>query len=266
MPNNNKICVIVAAHKEYQMPNDPMYLPVHVGAEGKDLELGYTKDNTGDNISALNYCFCELTGMYWAWKNLDADYIGLAHYRRHFSAARRIPKTEEEKFGVLLTSGQAQALLEKQDIILPKRRKYYIENLYDHYKHTMHIEPLDETGKIIAERCPEYLPEFEKLHQRTSAHMFNMFIMKREQFDRYCAWLFDILFELNRRIDPAQYDSFHARYLGRISELLLDVWVNTNGLGYAEVPVIDMQNVNWVKKGAAFLAAKFTGKKYGKSF
>ena len=26
--------------------------------------------------------------------------------------------------------------------------------------------------------------------------------------------------------------------------------------------VIDMQNVNWLKKGMAFLQAKFTGKKY----
>ena len=264
--DNQHIQVIVATHKKYQMPADPMYLPLHVGAEGKDLELGYTKDNTGDHISALNASFCELTGMYWAWKNLEADYVGLVHYRRHFSTAHRIPRTEDKKFGVLLTGTQASSLLSQHDIILPARRKYYIETLYDHYKHTMYIEPLDEAGKIIAEHCPDYLPEFEKLHQRTSAHMFNMFIMKREHFDHYCAWLFDILFELHKRIDPAQYDSFHARYLGRISELLLDVWINTNGLSYTEIPLIDMQNINWLKKGTSFLAAKFTGKKYGKSF
>ena len=52
--------------------------------------------------------------------------------------------------------------------------------MYDHYKHTLYIEPLDETRKIIEEKYPEYLEEFEKLHQRTSAHMFNMLIMKKE--------------------------------------------------------------------------------------
>ena len=67
-------------------------------------------------------------------------------------------------------------------------------------------------------------------------------------------------------MDPKQYDSFHARYLGRISELLLDVWINTNKLNYKEVKVIDMQGVNWIKKGTAFLKAKFFGKKYEKSF
>ena len=64
--------IIIATHKKYRMPDDEMYVPVQVGAEGK-YDLGYTRDNTGDNISSLNPQFCELTGLYWAWKNLDAD-------------------------------------------------------------------------------------------------------------------------------------------------------------------------------------------------
>ena len=260
------IKILVATHKKYQMPNSEMYLPVQVGAEGKEKIDGYQPDNVGDNISAKNAYYCELTGLYWAWKNLKADYIGLSHYRRHFTYNRRIPKTEEEKFGILLNKEQVENILESTDIILPKKRNYYIENLYDHYKHTMHIEPLDETRKIIVEQFPEYIVEFDKLHKRTSAHMFNMFIMKREYLEQYCDWMFEILFELERRINPKQYDSFHARYLGRRSELLLDVWINTNNLKYQEVKVIDMQNVNWFKKGISFILAKFTGKKYGKSF
>ena len=156
--------------------------------------------------------------------------------------------------------------LENTDIILPEKRKYYIENLYKHYEHTMYVEPLEETEKIIKEKYPEYLEEFKKLHKRTSAHMFNMFIMKKEYFDNYCKWLFDILFELEKRCNPKEYDTFHARYLGRISELLLDVWINTNNLQYKEIKVIDMEDVNWLKKGTAFLMAKFFNKKYKNSF
>ena len=236
--------VIIATHKKYKMPNDEMYVPVQVGREGKE-DLGYQPDNEGENISSKNPYFCELTGLYWAWKNLNADSIGVKN---------------------VITGKEVDEILDSTDIILPKKRKYYIENLYSHYNHTMYIEPLDETRKIIEEKFPSYLSEFNKLHKRTSAHMFNMFIMKKEIFDAYCTWLFDILFDLENRVDVAKYDSFHSRFFGRVSELLLDVWINTNNLNYKEVKVIDIEKVNWFKKGFAFLLAKFTGKKYGKSF
>ena len=257
--------VIIATHKKYKMPNDEMYVPVQVGREGKE-DLGYQPDNEGENISSKNPYFCELTGLYWAWKNLNADYIGLTHYRRHFSISKKLPKDIEGRVKNVITGKEVDEILDSTDIILPKKRKYYIENLYSHYNHTMYIEPLDETRKIIEEKFPSYLSEFNKLHKRTSAHMFNMFIMKKEIFDAYCTWLFDILFDLENRVDVAKYDSFHSRFFGRVSELLLDVWINTNNLNYKEVKVIDIEKVNWFKKGFAFLLAKFTGKKYGKNF
>ncbi len=258
--------IIVAAHKEYQMPKDDMYLPVQVGAEGKQIIKGYKQDNQGENISIKNPFFCELTGLYWAWKNLDADYIGLVHYRRYFAIKSKKAKTENERFNIVLEKNEVNEILKNTDVILPKQRNYYIENLYNHYKHTMYIEPLDETKKIIEKKYPDYLIEFEKLHTRKKAHMFNMFIMKKEILNQYCTWLFDILFELEEKVDSSKYDNFHSRFYGRISELLLDVWINTNKIKYEEVKVIDMQNVNWWKKGFSFLKAKFTGKKYEKSF
>lgn len=259
---NKKIKVVIATHKKYDMPSDKMYLPLQVGAEGKN-DLGYEKDNTKDNISLKNPYFCELTGLYWAWKNLKEDYIGLAHYRRHF-ASKKINK--KDLFNSVLTKEEASKLLNNTDIIVPKKRNYYIENLYSHYEHTMYIEPLDITGQILQERYPEYMIEFDKLKTRRSAHMFNMFIMKKDKLGEYCTWLFDILFELEKRVDNSKYDSFHARFYGRVSELLLDVWLNTKGYSYKEVKVISMEKVNWWKKGTSFLKAKFLGKKYGKSF
>lgn len=260
------IKIIVAAHKKYQMPKDEMYVPVQVGAEGKEKIEKYKQDNIGKNISNKNPYFCELTGLYWAWKNLNADYIGLVHYRRHFTKNVKIPNEEKERFEIVLTKEQANNILNNCDVILPKKRKYYIENIYDHYKHTLYVEPLDITRDIIKEKYPEYLNEFDKLHKRTSAHMFNMFIMKKDILNDYCNWLFDILFELEKRVDNTKYDAFHGRFYGRVSELLLDVWINKNNIKYEEVKVIDMQKVNWVQKGLSFLKAKFTGVKYQSSF
>ena len=63
MTTNPNIKIIVATHKQYRMPEDSIYLPLQVGAEGKTdsegkpLDFGYQKDNTGDNISELNWCF-----------------------------------------------------------------------------------------------------------------------------------------------------------------------------------------------------------------
>ena len=75
------IKLIIATHKTFQMPqNTELYLPVQVGSEGKD-DLGYQRDNIGEHISHLNPYYCELTGLYWAWKNLDCEYLGLVHYR-----------------------------------------------------------------------------------------------------------------------------------------------------------------------------------------
>ena len=235
------IKIIVAAHKKYQMPKDEMYVPVQVGAEGKEKIEKYKQDNIGKNISNKNPYFCELTGLYWAWKNLNADYIGLVHYRRHFTKNVKIPNEEKERFEIVLTKEQANNILNNCDVILPKKRKYYIENIYDHYKHTLYVEPLDITRDIIKEKYPEYLNEFDKLHKRTSAHMFNMFIMKKDILNDYCNWLFDILYELEKRVDNTKYDAFHGRFYGRVSELLLDVWINKNNIKYEEVKVIDMQ-------------------------
>lgn len=263
--NDKDVKIIVATHKKYQMPKEKMYLPVHVGSKNKE-SIGYQRDDEGDNISEKNPYYCELTGLYWAWKNLKADYLGLSHYRRYFAENTKIPAKEENRFKNVLTYEKADKLLDEVDIILPTKRKYYIENIYDHYKKTMYIEPLDETRCILEEKYPEYLPEFDKMHKRTSAHLFNMFIMKKDKLDEYLTWLFDILFELEKRCDPSQYDSFHARYLGRISERLLDVWINTKGYNYKEVKFMSIQPVDWWKKGTSFLRAKFTGKKYKGSF
>ena len=68
------IKILVATHKKYKMPADTsVYLPIHVGCEGKE-DLGFQGDNSGENISTLNPYYCELTGLYWAWRNLACDY------------------------------------------------------------------------------------------------------------------------------------------------------------------------------------------------
>lgn len=95
--------------------------------------------------------------------------------------------------------------------------------------------------------------------------MFNMFIMKKEFLDQYCQWLFSILFELEKVIDTSNMPAFDARLYGRISELLLDVWITHNKYDYKEIGYVQMGNENWKNKIVGFLKAKFIGKKYDRS-
>jgi len=249
--------VIVASHKPYWMPRDPLYVPVHVGAEGKAaLDERFTPDNTGDNISRKNANYCELTGLYWAWKNLDCEYLGLAHYRRQFTALRGTNDRRD-----VLTLDHASQLLDSADVLLPVKRNYWIETNYQQYIHAHHKEDLDTTREIISERYPEYLDTFDRVMKKTDGHRFNMFIMKRELADAYCEWLFDILFELEKRLDITEYSDNDKRVFGFVSERLLDVWIIKNGARCKDIPYIFLEKQNWITKIANFLKRKLEGGK-----
>lgn len=148
---------------------------------------------------------------------------------------------------------------------MPKKRKYFIESLYSHYAHTHYEEHILITEKVIKEICPDYEASFKKVMKSSSAHMFNMMIMSKEKFNEYCKWLFDILFEIEKRIDITQYDAYQARLFGRISELLLDVWIGKIHTDIRKSDCCIWKN-GLENKICSFIKAKFGGKKYDRSF
>lgn len=248
--------ILVATHKKYWMPDDDIYIPIHVGREGK-ADLGYISDNTGDNISAKNANYCELTGLYWAHKNLKCDYIGLCHYRRYFAGKNLHTNNAEKKKAVILHRADYEKLLQEYDVILPVKRNYYIETVRTQYEHAHNKRDLDEAEKIIKELYPEYSEAFTKVMSRTKLHILNMFVMKKTLFDEYCNWLFSILFELEKRINISSYNQYEARVFGFISERLFNVWLEKHQLKVKAIPVVFLEKQNWAKKIADFLKRKF---------
>lgn len=205
--------------------------------------------------------------MYWAWKNLDADYIGLAHYRRQFGV-----KTKDWEKGVLKYK-QLEPMLGKYQIFVPQRREYYIETLYSHYAHTHYAEQLNLARNIIAEKYPDYLESYDEVVHRSYGYMFNMMIMNKKNLDAYCSWLFDILFELEKRMGKAELSAFQGRFYGRVSEIIFNVWldeqIKSGKLSKSQVkelPYFHVEKINWAKKGMAFMGAKLFHKKYEGSF
>lgn len=243
------IKILVATHKPYWMPNDDVYLPIQVGAEGKE-SLDFVGDNTGDNISSKNLDYCELTGLYWAWKNLEADYVGNVHYRRYFMK-KPVCLFGQGKRENILSNREWETLLEKHPIIVPNKRKYYIETVKNQYIHAHDPATFMVMRDILLEMYPSYVTAFDNLDTRRWAHMFNMFVMRKDYFDAYCEWLFAILFELEKRIPNPE-----PRLFGFLSERLLDVWLESNKLAYKEIPVAFMEKQDWVKKGVNFIIRK----------
>ena len=249
--------LLVAAHKQYWMPSDEVYQPIEVGAALRDEHPGYQRDDEGENISAENPRYCELTALYWGWKNLDCEYLGLAHYRRHFKGAG-----ERET----LTAQDLDALLDRAPVVLPVKRNYYITTVEAHYGDTFDPKHIEYLRAAIARLHPECLGAFNANMAKKTAHILNMFIMRRDLLDAYCNWMFDILRAVEPQIDFSGMSAFEARVMGRLSERLLDTWVDVNDVDYVECPLVGMEKTNWLKKGGSFLAAKFLGKKYDESF
>lgn len=271
MNNHKNIKIMVATHKLYEMPSDEMYLPVHVGAEGKfdeqgnPVDFGYIKDNTGDNISLKNYSFGTQTALYWGWKNLDVDYLGLIHYRRWFLNNKRDKD--------ILSHEELTCLLEKYRVIAPQKRHYYIETIFSHYVITLNggEQQLRHTRKIIEEISPEYLSAYDSFMKKRSGYFFNLMILEKQLMNEYCEWLFKILFELENRVDVFGYSDFDKRYIGRISELLFNVWLihqmEIGALTKKDIKELPFyESVNWSKKILTFLMVKLTGKTYKESF
>lgn len=251
----NTIAVMAACHRPYPLPCDGCLIPVEVGAALHTKPIpGFTPDNTGENISVKNAHYCELTALYWGWKNLEAAYIGLVHYRRWFGVGRPLRIAGRADF--------EKALL-KAPVILPSPRRYWIETNYSQYIHAHHEQDLTVTRTLLAERCPAYLAAYDRQMKRRGGHRFNMLVMRRDLLDAYCTWLFDILFALEERLDISDYDAYNARVFGFIAERLLDVWIETNRVPYTEMPVKNTESQHWLRKGTAFVIRKIKGSIYG---
>lgn len=251
--------IVVVSHKDYQFPEDSIYVPYYVGSivEQKEISANYTLDIEQDNIADKNANYCELTAQYSLWKNSEATIKGLVHYRRHFADKQRV--SQDKKWQHILSGNQINELLQEYQMILPAKRHYYIETLWSHYEHSHHIEGLALTRKVIAHDYPGYLVDFDHVMESRSAHMFNMFIARGSIFDEYSQWLFDVLSKVEEQLDISTYSTSEARVYGYISELLMDVWVNHNHIHYVEQPMIFMEKQNWLKKGGKFLLRKFKG-------
>lgn len=218
-----KTKIFVMTHKKFKQPKNPIYIPLHVGrALGQDL--GYMGDDTGDSISERNPYYGELTGMYWLWKNChDVDIVGVCHYRRFFFNGNNRLMTQEEY----------EASLQQADIMVSD--PMFAPGMYLEYFGAAHnVEDMLLVGEVLRELFPEDYPAFEQVMQGSKYYFGNLCVMRKKLFDSYCAWLFAIFFEMEKRIDISGYDAYHKRVFGFLSEELLLVYITARALKVKE--------------------------------
>ncbi len=222
----SKIKIYILTHKKFDYEKSDLYEPLLNGSALLDEDFGYTRDDTGDNISELNPYYAELTGQYWAWKNSDADIIGFCHYRRYFV---------KNIFMKRLDENDVKLILKDHDIIMPHVRhldKTNLEEIHEgHLNGTCQtVEDYDLLRKIIQDKSPEYLETYDNVLNGHEVYWFNMYICRKEIFDDYCSWMFSILEEFRKQTDFEKYGQGERRVLGFLSERLINVYIKKHSL------------------------------------
>ena len=218
--------IYVVSHKNVNINIDNIRTIIKVG--NNDSFNSKISDSSGNNISNKNPYFCELTAMYWIWKNDNSDIVGIEHYRRFFI----LKKFDLFHFN-LLNSKKIEKILNQYDIIVSRKKKIKGQTVEENYKKSInHVpEDLDKLEEIIKNNYSEFYNSYNHvINNGNFYYPFNMLVCKKELFDEYCKWLFNILFDLEKEIKVNDRQGNQKRVFGYLSERLLYVWIYHNKL------------------------------------
>lgn len=236
--------IYIATHKPFKIPEIDYYCPIQVNA-CKNKKFLQIRDDMGINISHKNNRFCELTALYWIWKNdFASQYIGLCHYRRYFKFKKSwnyYLKSVFEKKCLndkdIMVNDDIFRLLRKNYVIVPKKYKLGKMTVEQHYCRFHSEEDLRILKGIVIKKYPEYINAWDSVFRRKWMYAYNMFIMDKKLFQQYMAWLFDILFAVEKRVPP-KLDVYQNRTFGFMSERLFNVFLFHKKCQVQEVPII----------------------------
>ncbi len=253
--------ILVACHNEdVFVPELESLAPIQVGSACAQKRFGgMLHDDEGGNISYKNAMYCEMTALYWAWKNLpeeDADYVGLLHYRRYLSFSPERFKTnyfgeaifdrlDENTLNELNLTDEAIAEAVKGYDVITSERGAFVGNptMEQQWNESWQNNPDDLRllRKIVEEVSPAMIPAYDEYMASRSGYFCNTFIMHRPVFDDYCEWVFGVLQEHEKRADYSSYDAAQYRVSGYLAERLTGVYITY--LESKGAPVKELQRV-----------------------
>lgn len=249
--NGDYMKIYIITHKNnIQVNVCDSYVPLMVG----NRENGkYLRDNSGDNISEKNDSYCELTGLYWIWKNdITSNIIGLVHYHRFFAKVglhvtfkeRYFLFSHKERYHIL-NERDISKLLCKYDVIV-KKSGFRMITTGDTFRKCIGENLYNDIGKVIFDLYPTYYDRYQKEQKKHSHFNCNMFIGKKQIMDKYCEWLFAILARLDEMHVNKTGKRYHNREIGYVGEMLFGVWLKSNGINYYISDVVNTDSGNEV--------------------
>lgn len=242
------IRVYIITHKLFSIPEIDGYIPLLVGAINRpELKKKYLSDDTGDNLSLKNDSYCELTGLYWIWKNTTHEIVGLVHYRRYFAdvfgykfKSRYFVKNRRNAYKIL-TIEDLKRILDQYDLIVKESEVSRFSNEEVFRKHA-HVgnKNWDRLESLIRDYAPEYLDYF-KIMARDYKHInCNMFVGKKIIIDKYCTWLFAILEKMDQINIYEEGQRYKNREMGYFAEILFGVWLLKNQITYTVTSSVNL--------------------------
>lgn len=234
--------IFVVTHKQIDDKNTSIRQKIKVGNSIENTD--YINDNSGNNIADKNPYYCELTALYWIWKNSKEDIVGLEHYRRKFCGSKSIFSYK------LLNEKRIRKYLKSVDLIVPPFSKHD-QCLIDVYKSGEKIgnhvaKDIDLTEEVVKEIYPEDYDSFKDFfYNKNISTSYNMFIGKKEVMDKYCKWLFGLFESLENKLgDYKSRQGNQKRVFGYLSERLFGYYIYKEHIKFKQCQVIYTENWN----------------------
>lgn len=222
-----KLQILVCAHKaDKTTRNSGCYTAIQVGKIlHPELDLGFLKDDVGDNISEKNQSFSEWTALYWGWKNIhDTEYMGLCHYRRYFDC-----EINEQNIDSLLCNDDILVIKNNDQVTKSER----IRNLS--------LMTTREDCYIFLDTLVGMYPQFkEKIVEyfcnSYESVPYSMFIARKEVYNQFCEFMFPLLFTVEKRVKLSGYGR-QRRAFGYFGEFCLGLFISCYNLITKKIPL-----------------------------
>ncbi|MXV36478.1 MULTISPECIES: DUF4422 domain-containing protein [unclassified Saccharibacter] len=251
------IKIYVCHHKDGTIYRNKYFEPIQVGrALSHKVINGIIGDDTGDNISSKNREWCELTGLYWIWKNTNHDYVGINHYRRYIIFERdyfnKISFFDKKIDKISCFSKGIEEICYDHSIVLPPLldvEDFSSDNVYNHYCEHHYKKDIDVVISIVKNKHKDYY-DYVIMAMKSKECVFgNLFVMRRDVLDEYCSFLFSVLFSAESIIDTTEYDSYQKRVYGFLSERLLYAFLLKKKFYDKNVNIIHVGQVVYLDAG-----------------